>query len=74
MTARRKRQRLEYSVCGDTLVLRCDGGTRTRVTALRPEWMMVSIGEVTVEVDGGQVVIRDAAQNTVLYEGGVPWR
>jgi len=71
--ARRKRPQREYSVCAGMLLLRYDTGTRTRITAVRPEWMMVSIGEVTVEVDGGRVVIRHAVQNTILHEGGTPW-
>jgi hypothetical protein len=71
---RRKRRKIEYSVCGDTLLLRCDEGTNTRVTAVMPEWLMVSIGDVVVEWEGGRVVIRDMARNTVLYEGEARWR
>jgi hypothetical protein len=72
--ARRKRKKLEYSVCGDGLLLRCDGEMYTQVTAVMPEWLMVSIGDVVVEWEGGRVVIRDAARNTVLHEGDAQWR
>jgi hypothetical protein len=56
------------------LLLRYDDGTRTRVTAVRPEWLLVSIGTVMVELDGGRVVIREAETHAILYEGGAQRR
>jgi len=72
--ARHKRPQREYSVCAGMLLLRYDTGTRTRITAVRPEWLLVSIGSVMVELDGGRVVIREAETHAILYEGGRPQR
>jgi hypothetical protein len=70
----RRKKTLEYSVCGDTLLLRRDDGECTRVTAIMPEWLIVSIGDVAVEWEGGRVVIRDVERNEILYEGDTRWR
>jgi hypothetical protein len=68
-----RKKTLEYSMCGDTLLLRCDEGGFTRVTAIMPEWLLVSIGDVAVELEGGRVVIRDIERNKILYEGDTRW-
>jgi hypothetical protein len=78
MRKARCKKTLEYSVCGDMLMLRCDvrcnDETCTWVTVVAPEWLMVSIGDVAVEWEGGRVVIRDRERNTILYEGDTRWR
>jgi hypothetical protein len=64
----RRKTKCEYSMCGDTLLVRCDAGTHVRVTAVMPEWMLVSIGDVAVEWEDGTLRIRDVARGEVLFE------